>query len=287
MSADKLNENKTGSEGSDHPRRDDRSSSSEKYGRSQQTPKIIQDKEKDRKNPFKADEGTEKERQTILPLIPQAMRKNNSSSPEKTTQKLIKGSAKSPAPFYQQDRTLCSFGGSSFGQTRLSKLNEIQAQQYKDMEKVLSEKELKNIKMRFQLSKMLIEQPLEVGDDALEQGGDEADDPKSPSSLELMMSPAQKDLIGKSVRYINNDKKKPVKRTVVGGVDQYKAYIKDREMEAKLKEKLSLALKKQQALIIRQRKEAELMSKNKLKKVNILDDLSKGVVRNESLRSIS
>lgn len=112
----------------------------------------------------------------------------------------------------------------------MSKLNELQAQQFRVYEEHMTEKEKKNFKLSHELSKIIFERPLD-----LEVGGEDN---------ELAVRPEQKDMVGKSVKFAENDRRRPVKRTVVGGIDKYKDYIKGREREAHLKEKLAQAIKK-------------------------------------------
>lgn len=138
----------------------------------------------------------------------------------------------------------------------------------------MSDQEKKKFKLRHELNKNIIEKPLE-----LEVDGKDS---------QLEVSPDQKEILGNSVRFVPNDQKKPLKRTVVGGVDKFKEYVKNREREAQIKEKLATAIKKQHSLILQRHKEPEMVLESKpKKKTNILKDLSKGMVRNESLRSIA
>lgn len=94
----------------------------------------------------------------------------------------------------------------------------------------MSDQEKKKFKLRHELNKNIIEKPLE-----LEVDGKDS---------QLEVSPDQKEILGNSVRFVPNDQKKPLKRTVVGGVDKFKEYVKDREREAQIKEKLATAIKK-------------------------------------------
>ena len=63
---------------------------------------------------------------------------------------------------------------------------------------------------------------------------------------ELALNPEQKERLGSTIQFDEDDRRSPIKRTVVGGVEKYKEYLRDREREAKVKEKLAKAFQKQQ-----------------------------------------
>lgn len=88
----------------------------------EETPAAAKEIEKDRRNPFQADQ-TEDNNQLILPELPLHKRDRSDENLRND-----KGGVSSPAsPLYRQDRALSSFGGSSFVFTRISKLNELRA----------------------------------------------------------------------------------------------------------------------------------------------------------------
>lgn len=126
--------------------------------------------------------------------------------------------------------------------------------------------------MSHEMSKALIEQPLQIE--------------TSHDDVNLDVSPEYTNKMKKSVRFSPKDRKSPLRRALVGGPDKYKEYLKDRDREEMIKQKIALALQKQQAYLMRAKMEAE-MSKNKRKpqqqKVGILDKIQYGMVRNESL----
>lgn len=85
--------------------------------------------------------------------------------------------------------------------------------------------------MTHELSKMIYEQPLEI--EANEDGA------------EIALDPIQKEKLNNTVVFSKKDKRSPIARTVVGGAEKYKEFLKDKEREARNQERMAKALEKQ------------------------------------------